>query len=199
VLFLCESLLSPSFIRNIHLPSSSLHSLIPETKGRSLEDMDVIFGSVSAEQGSDVAKATKGLEHETAAAHIKNANETVGRAIRSGIKSKLLSLSSGFSVFSCRQLALYHVPSSLITVALSIITKISLLAVYSNDLSKLIIQQELESIMHTIKEYKSCRMFFSMSRCEKVMGRSHPQSRTRAASPNYVMVNNQLLTHITSC
>lgn len=25
-------------------------SLIPETKGRSLEDMDIIFGSVSAEQ-----------------------------------------------------------------------------------------------------------------------------------------------------
>ena len=28
----------------------SVPSLIPETKGRSLEDMDIIFGSVSAEE-----------------------------------------------------------------------------------------------------------------------------------------------------
>jgi hypothetical protein len=61
------------------LSTYSLHSLIPETKGRSLEDMDVIFGSISAEQRrSDIAKATKGLEHETAA-HAKNANETESR------------------------------------------------------------------------------------------------------------------------
>jgi hypothetical protein len=39
--------------------------LIPETKGRSLEDMDVLFGSVSAEQRhADIVKRERVLEHE---------------------------------------------------------------------------------------------------------------------------------------
>lgn len=39
-------------LRNCLYPGAYLFlvSLIPETKGRSLEDMDIIFGSVSAEQ-----------------------------------------------------------------------------------------------------------------------------------------------------
>ena len=37
------------------------HSLIPETKGRSLEDMDVIFGAVSAEKrAQDIAQQEQG-------------------------------------------------------------------------------------------------------------------------------------------
>jgi hypothetical protein len=39
--------------------------LIPETKGRSLEDMDVLFGSVSAEQRhADIVRRERVLEHE---------------------------------------------------------------------------------------------------------------------------------------
>ena len=38
----------PYFIYS--LSDNSSFSLIPETKGRSLEDMDVIFGSISAEE-----------------------------------------------------------------------------------------------------------------------------------------------------
>ncbi|KAI0363814.1 general substrate transporter [Pilatotrama ljubarskyi] len=39
--------------------------LIPETKGRSLEEMDVIFGSVSADQRrADIARQERALEHE---------------------------------------------------------------------------------------------------------------------------------------
>ncbi len=42
----------------IHL----LSRLIPETKGRSLEEMDVIFGSVSAEQRQvDIDKREHGM------------------------------------------------------------------------------------------------------------------------------------------
>ena len=38
-------------------------SLIPETKGRSLEDMDIIFGSVSAEvRAANVIKQEKARE-----------------------------------------------------------------------------------------------------------------------------------------
>lgn len=38
-------------------------SLIPETKGRSLEEMDVIFGSISAEKRqADIDKQEKGLD-----------------------------------------------------------------------------------------------------------------------------------------
>ena len=40
--------------------SFSVSSLIPETKGRSLEDMDVIFGSISAEERqADIEKYEK--------------------------------------------------------------------------------------------------------------------------------------------
>ncbi|KAJ7031875.1 general substrate transporter [Mycena alexandri] len=40
--------------------------LIPETKGRSLEDMDVIFGAVAREKrDADIAKQEKALEHNT--------------------------------------------------------------------------------------------------------------------------------------
>ncbi|EJF61963.1 general substrate transporter [Dichomitus squalens LYAD-421 SS1] len=39
--------------------------LIPETKGRSLEEMDIIFGSVSADQRqADISKREQALEHE---------------------------------------------------------------------------------------------------------------------------------------
>jgi len=38
---------------------------LPETKGRSLEDMDVIFGAVSADQRqADILKHEKALEQE---------------------------------------------------------------------------------------------------------------------------------------
>ena len=37
-------------IPSLMTPFFSVPSLIPETKGRSLEDMDIIFGSVSAEE-----------------------------------------------------------------------------------------------------------------------------------------------------
>ena len=40
--------------------SFSILRLIPETKGRSLEDMDVIFGSISAEERqADIEKHEK--------------------------------------------------------------------------------------------------------------------------------------------
>ena len=39
--------------------------LIPETKGRSLEEMDVIFGAVSAEKRrEDIARQERVLEHD---------------------------------------------------------------------------------------------------------------------------------------
>jgi hypothetical protein len=38
-------------------------SLIPETKGRSLEEMDIIFGSISAEQRqADIDKRERGIK-----------------------------------------------------------------------------------------------------------------------------------------
>ena len=40
----------------------ALHSLIPETKGRSLEDMDIIFGAVSAEKRrEDIDQRERGM------------------------------------------------------------------------------------------------------------------------------------------
>ena len=40
------------------------HRLIPETKGRSLEEMDIIFGSVKAEQRqADILKQERGTYH----------------------------------------------------------------------------------------------------------------------------------------
>ena len=42
----------------------SYHRLIPETKGRSLEEMDIIFGSVKAEQRqADILKQEQGTWH----------------------------------------------------------------------------------------------------------------------------------------
>ncbi|GLB38871.1 putative major facilitator superfamily, sugar transporter (TC 2.A.1.1) family protein [Lyophyllum shimeji] len=47
------------------LLSFSFHSFIPETKGRSLEDMDIIFGSISAEKrAANVAAQERAIEHE---------------------------------------------------------------------------------------------------------------------------------------
>ena len=43
------------------IPSNS-YRLIPETKGRSLEEMDIIFGSISAEQRrADIDKRHRGV------------------------------------------------------------------------------------------------------------------------------------------
>ncbi len=40
-------------------------SLIPETMGRSLEEMDIIFGSVNAEQRlADIRKEERALDHD---------------------------------------------------------------------------------------------------------------------------------------
>ena len=40
-------------------------ALIPETKGRSLEEMDIVFGSVSAEtRAADVARREREIDHE---------------------------------------------------------------------------------------------------------------------------------------
>lgn len=56
------------FVSFILLPYLNIHtlarrSLIPETKGRSLEEMDVIFGSISAEQRQvDIDKQEKGVK-----------------------------------------------------------------------------------------------------------------------------------------
>jgi len=44
--------------------------LIPETKGRSLEEMDIIFGSISAEQRqADIDRQTRGLVEEKTSGH----------------------------------------------------------------------------------------------------------------------------------
>jgi sugar porter (SP) family MFS transporter len=49
--------------------------LIPETKGRSLEDMDIIFGSISAEERqANIAKQEKAVEH--AQGHTYEKSET---------------------------------------------------------------------------------------------------------------------------
>lgn len=41
--------------------------LLPETKGRSLEEMDIVFGSVSAEKrNADIQKEERALDHEVA-------------------------------------------------------------------------------------------------------------------------------------
>ena len=43
---------------------SHFHRLIPETKGRSLEEMDIIFGAVDAEKRkADIAQEEAAFEH----------------------------------------------------------------------------------------------------------------------------------------
>ena len=40
-------------------------SVIPETKGRSLEEMDIIFGSITQEQReADIRKQERAFDHE---------------------------------------------------------------------------------------------------------------------------------------
>ncbi|KDQ49738.1 hypothetical protein JAAARDRAFT_165319 [Jaapia argillacea MUCL 33604] len=52
---------------------------IPETKGRSLEEMDIIFGSVSAEQRrADIERTERALEHE---AHDTTSEKSIERKV----------------------------------------------------------------------------------------------------------------------
>jgi len=54
--------------------------LIPETKGRSLEEMDIIFGSVSAEKRQEhVYKQEKAFEH--AGDEASNSEHSVDRKV----------------------------------------------------------------------------------------------------------------------
>lgn len=42
------------------------YSILPETKGRSLEEMDIVFGAVSAEKRQgDIQKEERVLDHDT--------------------------------------------------------------------------------------------------------------------------------------
>jgi len=60
--FAVRSSLSAFLLHLTHSPNLRFYSVVPETKGRSLEEMDVIFGSISQEQRqADINKQEKGL------------------------------------------------------------------------------------------------------------------------------------------
>ena len=49
----------------MRVADTGFRRLIPETKGRSLEEMDIIFGSVQAEQRrADIEKEERVIGHE---------------------------------------------------------------------------------------------------------------------------------------
>ena len=54
----------PLFIFTANMTINLIHRLIPETKGRSLEEMDIIFGAVSAaEREAKIQQAERGIKY----------------------------------------------------------------------------------------------------------------------------------------